>query len=66
MMEDTLELKDFEDSLKPSKCAKWDTFSDHNKMEEMSVQAKQHCIQATWTLVLCTVVFLRVIKAINK
>ena len=50
-MEDTLELKVFEDSVKPSKWAKWDNFSDHNKMAEMSVEAKQHCIQAIWTLV---------------
>ena len=51
MMEDTLELKDFEDLVKPSKWAKWGNFSDHNKMAEMSVQAKQRCIQAIWTLV---------------
>ena len=49
-MEDTLELKDFEDSVKPLKWAKWDNFSDHNKMVEMSVQTKQRCIQAIWTL----------------
>ena len=50
MMEDTLELKDFEDSVKSSNWAKWDNFSDHNKMAEMSVQAKQRCVQAIWTL----------------
>ena len=50
-MEDTLELKDFEDLVKPSEWAKWINFSDHNKMAEMSVQAKQGCFQAIWTLV---------------
>ena len=44
MMEDTPELMDFEHLVKASKWAKWGTFSDHNKMAEMSVQAKQRCI----------------------
>ena len=50
MMEDTLELKDFEDTVKSSKWAKWDNIIEHNKMAEMSVQAKQRCVQAIWTL----------------
>ena len=51
MMEDTLKLKDFEDLVKPSKWAKWGNFSDHKKLAEVSVQAKQRCIQGIWTLV---------------
>ena len=51
MMEVTLELRDFEDSVKSSNWAKWDNFSDHNKMAEMSVQAKQRCVQVIWTLI---------------
>ena len=46
MMEDTLQLRDFDNSVKLSKCAKRDKFRDHNKKAEMSMQAKERCIQA--------------------